>query len=474
MLPSDNCEMAMLLALVKNRKKEGYNLHELAKKTSIEKDGEPKIYSYPAVRKYMPELVKKGLVKKIREGTYHGHKTTWYDITIMGMMTSFLRHDILKSMYRISRAFENELPLVFGKWDYFIEQGAKDIITKHLVKTMQICAFEYQRFLDYVKEYPEAKDRRYFPFFKRHRERWMKERAWATRITDLFLYYALETEYLMQFSREGTLGKSGYGDLSYEETSKLKSVIDRDKNLHLYKMMLQRRDAEKHLEKSKRYQHARPEFFRMPIKIEERLRERLLFRLVLKHDPYNEIIDAVFDEDFFTAALKLTEQYVGFPFEAAKEAVAAVPQFLLNLLRMRNPILDLAMMEAERKHEKYPDDVKEYLDEVSLKAMAAQYFYDFKSDPVKVWDLTFYQIFRQEKRLEKLKNEPKKAKAVALEWARIMREVLETPKDSKLAKDLIVEVDCYNCPFSETCSYAQPDFCPIRDKTDGKTVKKAK
>jgi len=396
--------------------------------------------------------------KKPKVEIVTGRERKYYDLTLMGLFLAF-EYDPIENVDKIADRFRKELPLVFGKWHYFKEQGAKDIVRKHLVNVMKICAFEYQRFLEGVEQRDE-KYRRYSSLLEKMEEKWMKERAWAARITDLFLYRGLETEHLVQLSRDKTLSKVGYGVLSFEEKAKLNSAIENDEELRLYKMMLQRRDAKEYLEKAKRYGYARPEFVRMPAKIEERLIERSVFRLLKKPDPYYEIIDAIFNQDFFVAALKLTEQYVGFPFEN-EEAVAGVPQFLRLLIERIFPQIGKEIMEARKNRGKLREDVKKYLDEVSLQLLSASYFYGF--EPVKVWDQTFHRMYPHKKRLEKLENEPKKAKAVALKWARIMREILTAPKDPKQPKGMTIKINCHNCPLSETCKYAEPDFCSIRD-----------
>ena len=348
--------------------------------------------------------------------SWRGRRKKYYGLTLFGLLLAFLYGSLEKYIEGIADRFKDDLPLVFGKWKYFIKQRARDIIKKHLVSAMKLCAFEYLRFLMEIKEHNEIKDRKYLSLHEKIREKWKKEKPWAVRITDVFLYYGLEREHLGEFFRYKKAGEIGYKVLSFDEKSKLNSIIENDEELHLYKLMLQRREAKKYVLKGKLY---RSEFFGRPIEIEGRLIERLFFRL-WKRDPYDEIINALYEEDYFTAGFKLTEQYVGFPFEDANEATLAIPQFILHLIEIRNPLIGLAITTARQKHEKLPDDIKEYLDEAGLEALSTFYF--FALEPVKVWDQTFYRIRRREKRIERLKNKPEEAKAEALKWASIILE----------------------------------------------------
>ena len=392
-------------------KKTYYNSHTKKKE---------KIGSSSTVWKGLEKLKKMGLVVKLKsprkEKGQKGRERKPYKLTLMGLLLAFFYGSLERYINKIADGFKEILPLVFGKWKYFIEQGAKDIVKKHLVSVMKLCAFEYLRFLMEIKQHDETKDRRYPSFHEKIREKWKKEKTWAIRITDVFLYYGLESEHLSRFFRYEKPGEIGYKVLSFDEQSKLNSIIRNDEELRLYKLALQRREAKNYIWKAKLY---RPEHFKMPIQIEEKIIERLFFKL-WKRDPYDEIINAIYDEDYFTTAFKLTELYVEFPFEDANETIRAVPQFILHLIEIQNPLINLAITTARQKHEKLPDNVKRYLDKASLDAMSAYYF--FKLEPVKVWDQTFYRIRRREKRIERLKNKPEEAKAEALKRARMLLE----------------------------------------------------
>ena len=282
-------------------------------------------------------------------------------------------------------------------------------------------ASQYRHFLSLLYQSGvvfEVGEQQYAGLLDKWKENQRSEEKWAVRITEEFLYYGIEApnpvEYILrkmldeEFPEDRIVPE--YTVLTSDEQSELRSIIDKDEDLHLYRLILEKREKDIHYERTLRFMGTK----KSPYETFNKVHERLAFRLHHIPDPYDEIAEAICNEDYFTASLKLYELYVGSPFESETKAIEAIPQFLLGLLMVRRPLIVLDRIRLH-KGKKLKEETKNYLDKSSIEALSAHYFYYLEE--VRVWNQTFYRIKPHKERIEKLKNNPEEVKAEALRWA---------------------------------------------------------
>lgn len=400
---------------------------ELCRKGKDEKEREEFPSSSKTVLRWLHELESQRLIKVVKKqqgfGVIMGRPKTFYGLTLMGLCRAFSSVDgkLEKYVPIVKDRFKEDLPLVFGKWGHFRKQGVEGIATKHLLDVMKTCSSKYTSFLAKCEQYKGREDS---GFFKETREKWMKEESGARRITDVFLYYRLKRRTLVEME-EGFSASP----LGSEETSKLISVINEDEELRLYRLIVERRDREETASKNRPYAPEYVESTRSSASIEERLVERLFFKLS-GVDPYQEIVDDIYGKDYFKAALKLTRLYVGFPLENIEQLRDRVPSFLKHLVEWTFPeTARLEIITLRESGKDIEDDLKKDLDKISVEMLAAQYFYDL--EPIKVWNQTFYQVKPHKKRIQTLEEHPGEARAAAFSWAQAIIEELGAKEENK-------------------------------------------
>lgn len=378
-----------------------------------------KTISNKTVLKWLHELESLRLIKAVekKQEAFMGRPKTLYGLTLMGLCYAFdcVDGELENYVPMVKNRFKEALPLVFGEWGYFRKQGVEGIATKHLLNVLKICGSEYDTLLRRSEDLQRKGKSPYSGFYEEIREKWMHEEQWARRITDLFLFHGLKP--LSERTFRGLQGTTSPGILSYGEKQELNEAFTHKEELRLYRLLVESHEPGHEKKNFFRVKLHIPKYFesaQSPTAIGERIVERMVFKL-RGRDPYQEVVDAIRGEDYYQAALKLTNLYVGFPFESAEEATSTVPSFLKNLVEMTCPEKTRAKIIAMRESGKdYGEDLKKGLDKIGVELLAAQYFY--KHSLFKIWDLTVYCIKPRKKRIKMLEEHPDKARASALKW----------------------------------------------------------
>ena len=90
-------------------------------------------WSRGGVGKALERLCQKNLIEEVRTNqTPSGLKQVWYDVTLFGIVAALTQEDTWKHIDKIAAQKASKLPLVFGKWNYFIEKGVRETLVKAL------------------------------------------------------------------------------------------------------------------------------------------------------------------------------------------------------------------------------------------------------------------------------------------------------------------------------------------------------
>jgi len=377
--------------------------------------------SNKTVLQALRKLLTKNLIKKIGEkessgSSLGGRKKKFYGPTLFGVLVAF-SHNLLSTEHvdYLVDTFKNDLPLVFGEWNYFVEQGVEEIVKKHLVNSIKHFGNEYLKF-KFVQRFKEMK---IIP--ERYQREWSNEKYWAIKVTDMFLYYGLKFKDRNELTLQGSLEEleKDLGIiLSINEKSKHERTIRENKKLRLYVMMLAKHEM--HSNRLRMFEWGDPEMagdlHRSPELIRDKLIETLIWKLHKRKNPIIEIVDAIYKKDYFTAAFELHKLYRAFPFENDVEMTWALFQIVFFMIKMRFPKIKKASFLQKIKGLKPPKEIIEHLDKAYLEILAASYFFKFEP-PIKVWGHTFYRVVPHEERIKMLQENREQTKKEALVFA---------------------------------------------------------
>ncbi|MGA3110957.1 MAG: hypothetical protein ABSE15_02875 [Candidatus Bathyarchaeia archaeon] len=91
-------------------------------------------WSRGGVEKALERLCEKKLIEEVHaEQTPSGLKQVWYDATLFGIVAALTQEDTWEHIDKIAEKKASKLPLVFGKWNYFIDKDVRETLVKALI-----------------------------------------------------------------------------------------------------------------------------------------------------------------------------------------------------------------------------------------------------------------------------------------------------------------------------------------------------
>jgi hypothetical protein len=358
-----------------------------------------------------------------------GRKTTYYRLNLFGLLRLFyhFRKDenkLLKifqkknakslgseSVPLIVDMFKEDIPLVFGQWNYFQKKNLEDIAEKHFVNNLNYCSSSYQRSLESMGEVKEHK-KEHVPLIRALHEKWKKEKYWTKVFTGVFLHYSFKTDFCVKNHFVPLI------PLSSDELPKLKYAIQKNDQMHLYCLKLSREDAHSYTLNEPNRWDSTLALLWDPFTVQRKISNILTIKM-LKYagdqDPLYKIADAALNEDWFSVAFELCKLYQNYTFTSEKEAWNAIVWYTQFLAERKVFDIGTSVMKKQTENKQLPKDVVKQLKSVKLQTFAATYF--FSLYPVKVWDKNFYQLTLNEERLKQFEENRKEAMAEAVIFA---------------------------------------------------------
>ena len=370
---------------------------------------------YSTVFRQLKKLEKKNLVKvvKTEKARKRGKDKKFFGLTLLGWLTCY-GQNILTTEYipNLVEAFKDEVPLILGKWDYFKNEGVEKIAEKHLVNTLKICEFKYQA--EVMKG--ERVNKSNSICDKDPSDKLISERMLAAEVTDVFLFFALTSKYSSEY-------RGLFAPLSHFDEIRLKEVLNRNKQLNFYRTQMGRRLEWSHLDfefefsssilgKNKEFCDYPWQKFFDSEKCNRKLIDMLFMKLDKERDfktPFEKIVNAVFDGNYFSATFEMCKLYEAYPFVSVDEIhnkLFTIIEFLaIERIKQKTRNLHLTP-------EKYREEYTKCLRKATLEILAALQLFKIKF--TQVWVTIFGQLTLNVslKRFEQNK-EQSKAEALA-------------------------------------------------------------
>jgi len=330
----------------------------------------------------------------------YGRNQKPYKLTLFGILVGYNQGVLTtKHIPRIVETFKEDIPLVFGEWNYFKEKGVLEIAEKHLVGTLKYCGKEYKRFLENLKEI--SKQERFYDLKKGIQEKWKQEKSWAEKITSTFLYYSFHYNPMVDSHRVY------FSDFQGDEQKKLQKAIHDNGQLCLYCLMRAREEASFSTSQSRLFRVVYDgdrnlilDTSTVETKIHNimwgKMRER-----AGKPDPFQKIANLALIEDWFSVAFELCNLYKNYTFNSEKEALQKIGSFSQFLAELRYGCV-LNPLNSQESYDKLTKEQKDLLRKQEIGTTAALYFFSFR--PVQVWDKTYYQLTPNIESMKKLKE----------------------------------------------------------------------
>jgi len=412
--------------------------------------------AYSTIFIKLKKLEQKKLVKVVRTQTSkkRGKPKKIFGLTLFGWLICYGQNVLTaEHIPRLVEAFKDEVPLVFGKWDYFKKESVEKIAEKHLMNTMKICEFKHQSEL--------IKNERIKKSFKSSKtmcnkdsfNKLFSEKYLAAEITDVFLFFGLTVECSIEYD-------ALINSLSDSERIKLREVFNRNKQLNFYRTWIGRNPKWSHLNFDFEFSGSisdgeRKEFFDYPWQKffdSEKYNRKLIDMVEWKLDqesgfktPFDKIVNAIFEDDYFSATFELCKLYEIYPFISVDE--------IYNKIFTCMQFLAIYIKTIKHKT-KYHNDYKKSIDKATLEILAALHFFDIKT--TQVWFMTFGQLTLNMplKKFEQNK-ERLKPKALAFTESYIKKNDLSLDDSSTIFKNLLTEPEF----FVKHPSSGKPFFC---------------
>ena len=375
---------------------------------------------YSTVFRQLKKLEKKNLVKVVRteEARKRGKDKKFFGLTLLGWLTCYGQNILtIEHISNLIVTFKEEIPLVLGKWDYFKKEGVEHIAEKHLLNTMKICEVKHQAEImkreRIIKRCPRLVPD---PVSKYDIEQQVgSERMLAVDITDVFLFFGLTRKYISEY-------RGIFDPLQLFDEIRLKEVFNRNRQLNFYRTQIGRRIEWSHLDFNLEFSNSilseHKEYFDYPWQKffnSEKYNQKLINMLFWKLDresgsktPFEKVVNAVFEGDYFSATFEMCKLYEAYNFQSIEEIYNKVFTCIefLAIERIKNKLRNQTRRITPKQHrEKY---VK-YLRKASLEICSA--FQLFEIAFTKTWFLTFGQLTSKitlqefEKNKDKIKAE---------------------------------------------------------------------
>lgn len=146
-------------------------------------------------------LIKKNLIVKKEESGSPPKKI--YGLTLFGLLAGYGENVLTtKHIYHLIEAFKEDVPLVFGEWDYFKKRGVgvEKIATKHLINTLKGCEAVHKQVLGGWKKYMQRKNRQKTRLENAYNNNeWLTKEGVAQKINDVFLFEGLHPNPTINF-----------------------------------------------------------------------------------------------------------------------------------------------------------------------------------------------------------------------------------------------------------------------------------
>ena len=153
-----------------------------------------------------------------------------YKLTLFGILVGYNQGVLTtKHIPRIVETFKEDIPLVFGEWDYFKKEEVEKIATKHLMNTLKGCGTVRKQVLDGWKKYAQTKDQQKTRLENAYNNsEWLTQEDVAQKINNVFLFKGLHFKPEMNFFVTHNIFIDYLTD---DEEKILIDVIERNKNL---------------------------------------------------------------------------------------------------------------------------------------------------------------------------------------------------------------------------------------------------
>lgn len=89
-------------------------------------------HDYKSVHKAVKSLHRKELLTHVPGESERGVPYNAYRLSKTGAILVLLDEEVWRDIDTVARNYPNELPLIFGKWDFFIEKGVRNTIVARL------------------------------------------------------------------------------------------------------------------------------------------------------------------------------------------------------------------------------------------------------------------------------------------------------------------------------------------------------
>jgi hypothetical protein len=395
--------------------------------------------------KNLIRLVPKQAKKKYSSRKYkdnRGRRKDVYDLTLLGWIV--VSGEVNLGIYHISRmieVFEEDIPLIFGEWEYFKKEGVEEIARKHLENTMKkfysvylsIVSIAERRSKKLKRENPDFSEK---DFWEEFNEEMLNIKTWVKRLTENFLYFGLYEK--SPFEHELTINK-----LSQSEKNKLQEVFNKKTQLYLYRTKIFR-FSKMHESKgvfSRTIDNYHPLFDR-PIWDEidftdctNKLLNLISYKISEERniilDPFVDIVDSVYNEEYYFATLKLWRVYENYFFICWEEYFSALFNCMYNLATVMDS--------------RTPSKDKKPLETAILEILATLSNFDIET--VQVWDTTLYRMKTKVEKVKKNTENWTKVKSQLETWGvefselndeqrKLVETMIREYKEQEKAKDL--------------------------------------
>ncbi len=356
---------------------------------------------YSTVFRQLKKMRKKKLVKVVATITSkkRGKDKDIFSLTLFGWLVCYGQNVLsVENVPYLVEALKEDVPLVFGEWDYFEKEGVKEIAEKHLVNTMKVCFSKYLSLLANadVQIKIRKKDNPNFPkteFWKDFYEVWLTEKRWAKQLTDVFLYHGFKINNPFEYTLDIDM-------LTVDEKEKLRKAFNRNMRLYFYRTVICRQDntiptildiASPFDFGMKSFIEFRNKFFN-PIDCSDKIAN--LMSLKFKEEgksknisPFLDISNLIYNQNYFFATLKVCELYLNYPFLNWEEFFTAILDCMIG---EADSMVSHIHLRSEINKTKISTTRKDNYKSAMLEILAALTFFDI--EPIQVWDTTFYQM----------------------------------------------------------------------------------
>lgn len=99
-------------------------------------------HDYKSVHKAVKSLHKKELLTQVPGESERGVPYKAYRLSTTGAILILLDDEVWQDIDLVARNYPSELPLIFGKWSFFIEKGVRDMIVARLQAAVQALSMQ--------------------------------------------------------------------------------------------------------------------------------------------------------------------------------------------------------------------------------------------------------------------------------------------------------------------------------------------